>query len=345
MLASEEIFQIFITLFTLSILTKTALLLLNIKHIKNHMQEVPAQFKQNIGLDEHIKAQKYTITKNKFSIINILFGGVILIIWLYGGGLQFIYDLLEPFQLNSIWFGISYFFIYGLINSFISIPMTLYSTFIIEEKYGFNKTTPKIFLTDLIKQFILSLVIGVPLIYGILYSLETMGSHWWLYTWIFIMSFQFVLIWAYPKFIAPFFNKFTTLDKEDLRQKIDNLGEKCQVTFKEYFVMNASLRSSHGNAYFTGFGKNKRIVFFDTLIESLEADEVIAVLAHELGHFKKKHILKSIMIGTVSMFIGFYILGLYISYLSSLKRLMLHQIKDLLPFCYSLWLHQLLLSF
>jgi len=288
---------------------KIVLLLLNIIHIKKHMQKVPEQFVQQINLPDHLKAQRYTITKNIFSIITIIIHASILLLWLFAGGLSKLELFWTQQQLTPIWLGICFIMSFSLINSLLSLPETLYSTFIIEQRYGFNKTTPRLFIIDQVKQFILSITLGVPLLYGILYFLGETGPLWWFYTWIFLILFQFLIIWAYPKFIAPFFNKFTPLDSPELVKEIDHLSKKIDIQFKDYYAMNASIRSSHGNAYFTGFGKNKRIVFFDTLIETLNINEVIAVLAHELGHLKKKHIIKSIIIGVISMFIGFYILG------------------------------------
>lgn len=310
MFDSEFIQVSFIIFFITAMVVKLALSTLNIRHIKKHMQIVPEKFKEKISLEDHIKAQKYTLAKSYTSLVSILVHGALLMYWLFGGGLNWLHNELEvilPF--NTIWFGIFFIFTYSFINSILSLPLSLYSTFVIEEKFGFNKTTPKLYIIDSLKQFVLSLLIGIPLLFALLSFVEKSGDLWWFYAWAFMMLFQFILIWAYPKFIAPLFNKFSPLDNNELSSDIKNLTDKCELTFKEYYVMNASIRSSHGNAYFTGFGKNKRIVFFDTLIETLSKNEVLAVLAHELGHFKKKHILKSILLGTISMFIGFYILG------------------------------------
>ena len=311
MITAEFIQTSFLIFFAIAIAVKLTLLFLNISHIKKHMQIVPEKFKAKISLKDHIKAQKYTLAKSYLSLASIIFNGAILLFWLFAGGLNYLGLKLNSFfpQGDSIWFGIIFILSYSIVNSLISLPISLYSTFVIEEKFGFNKTTFRLYIVDAFKQLILSLVIGVPLIFALLSFVTKAGDLWWFYAWAFMMLFQFVLIWAYPKFIAPLFNKFYPLENEELSNDIKSLTDKCELSFKEYYVMNASIRSSHGNAYFTGFGKNKRIVFFDTLIETLSKNEVLAVLAHELGHFKKKHILKSIIIGTISMFIGFYILG------------------------------------
>jgi STE24 endopeptidase len=309
MINADFIHYSFLFFFTLTLVIKFVLLLMNIKHVKGNYSEVPPQFQEIITLEDHQKAQNYTITKNKFNLIGILFHGVILLLWLETGVLATLQSVIEPLSTSVVIQGVLYLIAFSLINSLISLPESLYSTFCIEEKYGFNKMTPKIFVIDLFKQFALSMIIGVPFIYLVLKILYSLGDLWWLYTWVFIIGFQFIIIWAYPKFIAPLFNKFSKLDDEELTAEVDKLSERCQINFKDYYIMNASIRSSHGNAYFTGFGKNKRIVFFDTLLKSLETNEVVAVLAHELGHLKRKHIMKSIIISSLFLLLGLYILG------------------------------------
>lgn len=308
-LSADLIHNTFLFFFIATISIKLFLLILNITHIKQNLQNAPEQFRKFISQEEHQKAQNYTLEKNYFSIFTILLHAVILLVWLETPLLNNFTNYIESFGYPMVWTGVIYLFVFSIISSILSIPETLYSTFVIEEKYGFNKTTAKIYFTDLIKQFIISAIIGLPVIYVILKLLYSLGDFWWFYSWLFIMIFQFIMIWAYPKFIAPLFNKFTELDDEELTIQIKSLSEKCKVDFKDYYVMNASMRSSHGNAYFTGFGKNKRIVFFDTLLKTLEKSEVISVLAHELGHFKKKHILKMIITSAITLLIGLWVLG------------------------------------
>ncbi|MDP7319767.1 MAG: M48 family metallopeptidase [Bacteriovoracaceae bacterium] len=309
MLNADLIYYSFYIFFTITILTKAILLFLNMKNIKSHFNQVPAQFQDHISLEDHKKAQNYTLSKNKLNLTSLLLQAIFLILWIEAGWLDLLHQSLTTQFESTIMTGVMFLISFSIINSLLSLPESIYGTFVLEEKYGFNKTTPKIFLVDMIKQFALSLIIGAPFLYFILKILYTVGPLWWLYTWFFIMAFQFIMIWAYPKFIAPLFNKFSKLDDEDLTQEIDKLSKRCDINFKDYFVMNASLRSSHGNAYFTGFGKNKRIVFFDTLLKSLNVDEVVSVLAHELGHLKKKHIIKSIIMSSAFLFIGLFILG------------------------------------
>jgi STE24 endopeptidase len=307
---SSNLFLIsFYVLATLGIIVKLVLNYKNITYIAKHANAVPNMFKQKITLEEHKVAAKYTITKQRFSISTMLIHFLLLILWVPVGGLNQLDLIVQSFKLSQIQSGLVFFLLYTVISIFISLPETIYSTFVIEEKFGFNKTTPKLFIIDFIKQLILSTVIGGILIYTLLYLMNFLGENWWLFAWGFIVLFQFIIIWAYPKFIAPIFNKFSPLDDEDLKKKIKILSNNINLNFKDYYVMNASLRSSHGNAYFTGFGKNKRIVFFDTLLKTLTNNEVMAVLAHELGHLKKKHILKSLFMGILFMGIGFYVLG------------------------------------
>lgn len=309
MITADIIHNSFIVLFTTTLIIKVVLLLLNISNMQKHFQKVPEQFKGIINLEDHQKAQEYTTLKNKLNIFSIVFHGVVLLAWLKTDALNWLITYATSSTESAVWQGIIFLIAFSIINSIISLPESLFSTFYIEEKFGFNKMNPSLFVKDLAKQFLVSMIIGVPFIYVVLTILYSLGENWWFYTWVFIIAFQFIIIWAYPKFIAPLFNKFTELDDEGLTVKIKELSSKCEINFKDYFVMNASLRSSHGNAYFTGFGKNKRIVFFDTLLKSLSTEEVISVLAHELGHFKKKHIMKSIITSSFFLFVGLFILG------------------------------------
>lgn len=309
MLTQQFIINSFYIFFTSTIFIKITLLLLNIKNIRLHFKNTPKQYSDIITNEQHQKAQSYTIEKNKLSIISIIVQSLILITWLSTSLLNELIVFFETFSESNITNGVFILFSFSFINSVISFPISVYSTFCIEEKYGFNKTTPALFLQDLLKQFLVGIVIGLPFIFGILTIFYKLGNLWWLYSWCFIIVFQFVMIWAYPKFISPLFNKFHPLDDEELSKSIDKLSKKTNIFFKDYYVMNASLRSAHGNAYFTGFGKNKRIVFFDTLLETLNSNEVTSVLAHELGHLDRKHILKSILISSLFMFIGLFVLG------------------------------------
>lgn len=303
------ILQTFYYLATLGLLIKVFLIWANIKHIRKNRHKVPEAFIELISLEDHQRAADYTTAKLKFQTVSIVFHFLLLICWLPLGGMAFVDELARSFNLATIQTGLVFFGIYFIISLLLNLPESLYSTFVLEEKFGFNKTTARTFILDLAKQLLLSIILMAPLLWGILYFVKSYPHSWWLYSWISIVIFQFIIIWAYPKFISPLFNKFTLLDDSELKKSIDELSRAASIDFDSYYVMNASMRSSHGNAYFTGFGKNKRIVFFDTLLSSLNKEEVISVLAHELGHHKLKHIVKSITINTLFMGVGFYIVS------------------------------------
>ena len=199
-----------------------------------------------------------------------------------------------------------------LIGSLLDLPFALYRTFVIETRYGFNRTRPLLFITDLIKGTLLTLAIGIPLLWVVLWLMGSAGDLWWIYVWAVWMGFSLLMLFVYPTWIAPLFNKFAPLDDADLRARIEKLLTRCGFTSKGIFVMDGSKRSSHGNAYFTGLGDNKRIVFFDTLLKSLQAKEIEAVLAHELGHFKRKHVQKQILAMSIMTFVSLAVLGLLV---------------------------------
>jgi len=266
----------------------------NVRHIAAHRAEVPAAFSDKISLEAHQKAADYTITRNKFGVIELSFSTILLAVWTLGGGLQYLDDLIRTYNLSPIYTGVAVILGLSIISGILDIPFSLYKTFVIEEKFGFNRLTLKMYFTDMIKQTLVMLIIGVPFLGFVLWLMDDASPYWWLYVWGSWFGFSMLMMWLYPAFIAPIFNKFTPLEEPELKSKISNLLERCGFTSNGVFIMDGSKRSSHGNAYFTGFGNNKRIVFFDTLLNSLQHDEIEAVLAHELGHFKRNHIKKRI---------------------------------------------------
>ncbi len=302
----SEVFLFFVGLY---FLLRFWLNLRQIRSIQSHKDQVPEQFSHNITLEDHQKAAAYSTTKIRFSQFEMIFDTIILLFWTLGGGVNLLNQWVLSFSLDSIQSGILLLLSFSLISGALSLPFSIYSTFVIEEKFGFNKTTVATFISDMVKGVILGLILGVPLIWVILKLMESAGSLWWLYAWAVFMGFNLLVMWAYPVFIAPLFNKFTELEDQELKEKINALLQRCGFKSKGIFVMDGSKRSGHGNAYFTGFGANKRIVFFDTLLESLSANQVEAVLAHELGHFKRKHILKSILFMAMTNLAGLAILG------------------------------------
>lgn len=280
-----------------------------IHSVRDHRDSVPVPFDETISLDEHQKAADYSVARNRLGMLDSLLDALLLLGWTLAGGLSLILGLWNASTLAPVWAGTAAILSVFLIASAINLPVSAYSTFSIEARFGFNRTTIGVFLGDLLKGWLLIILLGGPLIAAVLWLMAEAGENWWLYAWLLWSSFTLILSWAYPTFIAPLFNKFTPLDNEELKQRIEQLMIRCGFRSKGIFVMDGSRRSSHGNAYFTGLGGNKRIVFFDTLIERLDADEIEAVLAHELGHFKLKHIRKRMILTLAMSLAGLAILG------------------------------------
>jgi len=267
----------------------------HIAHVKKHRDTVPDSFAGRIPLEDHHKAADYTLTNTRIGLIALVYDTLLLLGWTLGGGLEWLDHNWRAMELQPVITGTALILSAMVIMTLLDLPFSLYHTFVVEERFGFNRSTPAVFIADLMKSALLLAVIGGPLIALALWIMETSGGLWWLYVWAVWMTFTLVMFWAYPAVIAPLFNKFSPLDNEALKQRIQTLMDKCGFRSKGIFVMDGSKRSGHGNAYFTGFGNNKRIVFFDTLLDSLEPAEVEAVLAHELGHFKLKHIQKRLL--------------------------------------------------
>jgi len=308
-------------LFTLVFLVATlsyviTLLWLNIrqdKAVAKSFNAVPAEFSEKITLEQHQKAGEYTQAKLLVNHFEIIFSTVVLLIWTLGGGLSWLDGLWQTLTDDSLYLGVGFILSLMIIGSIIDLPFSIYRTFVLEQKFGFNKMTIGTFIGDMFKGLLLMLIIGLPLIYAILYLMGAMGEFWWAYVWLVLTGFSLLMFWLYPTYIAPIFNKFKALDNLALKAKIDNLLTRTGFKSDGVFVMDGSKRSSHGNAYFTGIGKNKRIVFFDTLLEGMEDQEVEAILAHELGHFHHKHIRKHMITSfTISLF-GLALLGYLIN--------------------------------
>ena len=278
-------------------------------HVTNHRDTVPEAFKNTVSLEEHQKAADYTIDKEHIGNIDGVISIILMLILTLGGGISLAFGLWNSFGLSPLLTGLGAIASIFLVMHILELPTTIYQTFVIEDRYGFNKNTPKQFITDQFIQLGLMFAIGLPLLAVILWIMESIGSLWWLWAWAILMGFSLLMSWLFPTLIAPLFNKFTPLEEGSLKDKINQLLSRCGFNSKGIFIMDGSRRSGHGNAYFTGMGNNKRIVFFDTLVESLEDDELEAVLAHELGHFKCKHVLKMLAASSVITLISFAILG------------------------------------
>ncbi len=280
-----------------------------VNHIQAHKNQVPEAFADKIKLADHQKAADYSCTKLRIGRISLAWETVWLLLWTLGGGLNAIDTWWSNHALSPLLNSIAVITSLLILATILDLPFSLYNTFVVEQKFGFNQTTWKTWVLDLFKAAILMVVLGLPLIAAILLLMNQAGQYWWLYAWLVWTGFSLLMIWAWPTFIAPLFNKFSALDDASLKTRIDELLLRCGFHSEGVFVIDGSKRSAHGNAYFTGFGKNKRIVFYDTLLESLAEDEVEAVLAHELGHFKRHHIKKSLALSLVTTLLGFALLA------------------------------------
>ncbi|VAX13746.1 Uncharacterized integral membrane endopeptidase Bmul_2226 [hydrothermal vent metagenome] len=300
---------IFLIALGLSLLIQLWLTLRQQRHVAAHRAAVPEAFAGRITLQAHQKAADYTLSNTRMDIVELFFGALLLLGWTLGGGLEWLDTQWRALAWNPVMTGIAVIFSMTLISALLDLPFNIYRTFAIEQKFGFNRTTPLLFVSDLLKQTLLMAIIGLPLLWLVLWLMQGAGEFWWFYVWAVWTGFSLLMMWAYPAFIAPLFNKFKPLDDIEMKQRIEQLLERCGFTSKGVFVMDGSRRSSHGNAYFTGLGDNKRIVFFDTLLKSLNVDEVEAVLAHELGHFKRNHIKKRIVSMAVISLLSLALLG------------------------------------
>ncbi|MGB7479682.1 MAG: M48 family metallopeptidase [Burkholderiaceae bacterium] len=268
----------------------------HIRHVLAHRGAVPAEFAQKIPLAAHQKAADYTAARTKLDLLLLLVNAAVLVGFTLLGGLQWLSIALFGVFGAGMTYQIALVVAFALISGAIDLPFTLYRQFVLEQRFGFNKMTLRLFVSDLVKGLLLGAVIGLPLLWVILWLMDRSGDLWWLYAWLVWSGFQLLMLVLYPTVIAPLFNKFTPLQDEALRARIDGLMLRVGFASKGLFVMDGSKRSAHGNAYFSGFGAAKRIVFFDTLLSRLQPQEIEAVLAHELGHFKLKHIVKRIVV-------------------------------------------------
>jgi STE24 endopeptidase len=301
--------QLFIGLLLLTTAVRSWLNQRQIAAVLAHRDEVPPAFASQIDLAAHQKAADYTVAIAHLNRWDTLLDALIVVVLTLGGGLEAIDQAWRGVGLPPVWHGTAVVFSTLLAVSIVGLPLGLWRTFGIEARFGFNRTTPGLFITDLLKSLLVGLVLGGPLLFVILWLMERAGSGWWFYAWLVWVAYSMFVTWAYPAFIAPLFNKFSPLTDENLKQRTEALLERCGFASKGVFVMDGSRRSVHGNAYFTGFGRNKRIVFFDTLIERLQLPEVEAVLAHELGHFRLHHVRWRLILSMVFALGGLAVLG------------------------------------
>ena len=280
-----------------------------IRHVARHRDAVPAAFAGRGSLAAHQKAADYTITKARFGLLELALGSAVLLGWTLLGGLDWLNGLLIDRMGGGMLQQLALVGAFALISGLIDLPVSLYQTFVIEERFGFNKMSLKLWLADLLKSTLVGAAIGLPLLAVVLWLMGAAGGLWWLWAWGLWMGFNLLMLVLYPTFIAPLFNQFRPLDDESLRTRVTALMQRCGFSAKGLFVMDGSRRSAHANAYFTGFGAAKRVVFYDTLLAKLSPAEVDAVLAHELGHFSHKHIQKRIVGMFALSLLAFALLG------------------------------------
>lgn len=307
-LSASTFTLLFIALLIAVTLTRLVLIERQMRHVRTHRPSVPPHFADRISLEAHQKAADYTLAKQRLARWGLGIEVIVLLAWTLGGGLE---------ALHSFWATRTSGFVYALAlagsftfaGSVIELPLSLYRQFVLEARFGFNRMTPGLFVADLIKGTLLGAALGIPLLWAVLAFVDGVGPLWWLATWGFWMVFNLLMLMIYPNFIAPLFNKFQPLEDPELKGRIEALLQRCGFASSGLFVMDGSRRSSHGNAYFSGFGQSKRIVLFDTLKERLTPGQIEAVLAHELGHFRCHHIWKRIVTAFASSFIALALLG------------------------------------
>ena len=300
---------IFLVALTATLAVRLWLAVRQLHHVRLHQDRVPEPFAADISLPVHRKAADYTSAKVRLSLLGMTLDFMLVLVWTLGGGLATLDDAWRGARLAPLNTGVLVIASFVLINAAISLPLSLYSTFGIEADFGFNRTSVKTYVLDIFKTLLLAALLGVPLLYAALALMARAGDLWWIYVWALWFGFSLVMTWAYPRFIAPLFNKFSPLADEGLKARIETLLARCGFTSRGVFVMDGSTRSAHGNAYFTGFGANKRIVFFDTLMEKLEPAEIEAVLAHELGHFRLKHVIQRLVLTALLGLAALWLLG------------------------------------
>lgn len=284
---------VFLAALALTLAGRLWLTLRQIRHVAAHRGAVPADFAERIPLAAHQKAADYTVDRNRLAIVATLVDAALLLALTLGGGLAWLHDFWSA-RLAGLPYGLALIFSVMAISAVIDLPFALYRQFVVEARYGFNRMTFGLFCADLVKHTLLGVAIGAPVILAVLWLMGAMGEFWWFYVWLFWCAFNLLALFVYPTWIAPLFNKFSPLAEGEMKARIEALLARCGFRSSGLFVMDGSKRSSHGNAYFTGFGNNKRIVFFDTLLTRLAPGEIEAVLAHELGHFRHHHVVQRI---------------------------------------------------
>jgi len=280
-----------------------------IRHVARHREAVPAPFAERISLAAHRRAADYTVVKTRFGLLEMAWSAAVLLGWTLLGGLDALNRVLMEALGGGMVQQLALLAGFALFNGLAELPVSLYQTFVIEQRFGFNRMTPRLWLSDLFKGVLVGALIGLPVAALLLWIMGSAGPWWWLWAWGAWMAFNLLLLMIYPMFIAPLFNKFQPLVDESLKARVTALMQRCGFAAQGLYVMDGSRRSAHGNAYFTGFGAARRVVFFDTLLRQLDTTEIEAVLAHELGHFRRRHILKRVLLMFGLSLLGFALLG------------------------------------
>jgi STE24 endopeptidase len=279
------------------------------RHVLTHRGAVPPAFAGKVSQANHEKAAAYTLAKSRLGFWEDVLGCIVLLGWTLLGGLALLNASVLEWMGSSFWQQIVLLLAFTVIGAIIDLPLSLYQTFVLEERFGFNKTTWKVWLIDLVQGTLLGAVIGIPLVALVLYLMSAAGQNWWLWAWAALTVFSLFMMWIAPTVIMPLFNKFTPLENDALKARVTALMQRCGFNASGFFVMDGSKRSAHSNAFFVGFGSTKRVVFYDTLLKQINIDEMEAVLAHELGHAHHKHIIKRMVMQFVVSFVGFALLG------------------------------------
>jgi STE24 endopeptidase len=281
----------------------------HLRHIESHRAAVPPQFAGQISLESHQRAADYTCAKTRLALAAATLEIALALLLTFGGGLEWLHQASASLFAEGIARGLTLIVLTVMVMTVAELPFSLYRTFRVEARFGFNKMTPALFWKDFFKGLLVGAALGLPLAAAVLWLMAQMGEYWWFYAWLTWMGFNVLMLAVYPLWIAPLFNKFTPMENPAVKDRVERLLARCGFKVRGLMVMDGSLRSSHGNAYFTGFGKSKRIVFFDTLLERLDPPEVEAVLAHELGHFKLRHVVKRIAWTFAASFFFLWLLG------------------------------------
>ena len=298
-----------VVLLLANLLVKLWLSSRQIRHVAQHRDAVPQAFAHTISLDAHQKAAAYTLAKSRVGLIDAALDALVLLGWTLLGGLDWLNQLTTDVLGTGMTQQIVLVVAFALIGGLIGLPLSLYQTFVVEQQFGFNHSTFKLWVSDLVKGLVVGLVLGLPILWLVLWLMQAGGTLWWLWAWGALVAYQLFVMWIAPNVIMPLFNQFSPLNDVALKARVEALMQRAGFTAKGFFVMDGSRRSAHSNAFFTGFGSAKRVVFFDTLLAQLNGDEMEAVLAHELGHFKHRHILKMMLTSFVVSLGGLALLG------------------------------------